>query len=158
MFASCIRRCSAGSGVMLRPVLVAGLSCLALGGAAAQPDGPHDPYTDLSDYLLSAPSPPAQVASVFQSGSGNRATITQSGDRNAAFEFQGGDGNVATIVINGRENAVGIAQAGSGNESSIGVGGDSNRVVNVQVGSNLSYSVQVIGNDRTVVVTQFGSK
>jgi TPP-dependent pyruvate/acetoin dehydrogenase alpha subunit len=146
------------------------LICIAAVTCEAQQAAPN-PYTDLSQYIVSgheivpqqALAAPAGAtgglsSTVSQIGQGNVASVALSGSSNVTTQYQVGSGNSSTLSINGTQNTITTSQIGNSNTTAIDVAGNGNSISNLQVGSGLSYQLQVVGKSVPISVQQYGRK
>jgi hypothetical protein len=159
---------------MLRRVAVA--AAVSVGMSTAAIAGPYDisnsPYTDISNYLYSAPS--------GAQGS-NHATVTQTGNNNTTFvnttawngasyssnkttQTQLGDGNQSIMVATGNSNTLNATQSGAdpnmpgyNNVSRIFAFGSQNILTSAQYGNNNTANIAAFGNGNTYSTTQTGN-
>jgi hypothetical protein len=128
-----------------------------------------NPYTDLSQYLISGSQvvPQQQVTSgaaynatsvVRQAGENNSATATLVGSGDVTTQIQNGSGNSSTVSINGSQNSLSTTQIGNSNAVALSVVGNNSSISNLQVGNGLSYQLSVVGAPQNVSVQQYGRK
>jgi hypothetical protein len=128
-----------------------------------------NPYTDLSQYLISGSQvvPQKQVTSgaaynatsvVRQAGENNSATAALVGSGDVTTQIQNGSGNSSTVSINGSQNSLSTTQIGNSNAVALSVVGNNSSISNLQVGNGLSYQLSVVGAPQNVSVQQYGRK
>jgi len=150
--------------------LVSGLIGIAGSPAYAQ-QAAQNPYTDLSQYIVSGnrvapvqasaatvPAIGGLSSSVTQIGQGNVASAALNGAGNVTNQYQNGSNNSSTLSISGVQNTITTSQTGNSNTTAIDVAGNGNSISNLQVGSGLSYQLQVVGKAEPVSVQQYGRK
>ena len=112
-----------------------------------------------------APPPPDEFAVgaeayATQNGSGNSATIAQTGFSqtdalsNYASSNQQGDNNLSAITQSGIDNTATVSQTGSGHDSDVLQSGDANTALVTQTASGNVSDVIQSGNGNSVTVTQ----
>lgn len=129
--------------------------CISAGNVLAEPvinGSPAGLNQDLLNLFVQVPG-----ASIVQSGSNNRASITQSsGGENFSFIGTTGSDNEVTIIQRGEGHAAGAMTIGSGSTVDINQQGRDHQAAIAVFGNNADISVTQRGASESVGIVQFG--